>query len=232
MQDPFPAWPSGLRTRVISPTILSMRRRPSHAARRLRIAVERLPKRTKEAMLRGIDTNRIVVGAYVDPESGGVCPMLAAHRNGGRTSVASFARAWDEYTDARRPRRATRREVRCLRDLLLESLDVDPALERKSIAELAAQIRAERAQLASCRSEPVEPTEPPEPDAPIRVRRRVPTGERHRGAELRLRPNWAWLRPARRYDEYKDLLAAAEEQLSEQRAVEVLGESAETLRVS
>ena len=214
-----------------------MRRRPSHAARRLRIAVDRLPKRTKEAMLRGVDTNRIIVGAYVDPDSGGVCPMLAAHRNGGRTSVASFARAWDEYTDARRPRRATRREVRYLRALLLESLDVDPVLERTSIAELAAQIRAERAQLSGCTDPTAEPlaqppteqpatplvTDLPEPDAPIRVRRRVPTGERHRAAELRLRPNWAWLRPTRRYDEYKDLLAAAEEQLSEQRAAELFG---------
>ncbi len=214
-----------------------MRRRPSHATRRLRIAVERLPRRTKEAMLRGIDTNRIVVGAYVDPDSGGICPMLAAHRNGGRTSVASFARAWDEYTDARRPRRATRREVRYLRGLLLDSLEFDPVLERKSIAELAAQIRAERAQLSGCDTDPATPaeaplTELPEPDEPIRVRRRLPTGERHRAAELRLRPNWAWLRPARRYDEYKDLLAAAEEQLSEQRAAEILGEQpAETLRV-
>ena len=38
--------------------------------------------------------------------------MLAAHRNGGRTSLASFARAWDRYTGApRRPRPATEREL-------------------------------------------------------------------------------------------------------------------------
>jgi hypothetical protein len=69
-------------------------------------------------MLRGIATNRIIVGAYVDPKSGGICPMLAAHRNGGRTDVAAFARAWDEYTNPYRPRRATRREVTKLRSLL------------------------------------------------------------------------------------------------------------------
>src|SRR3954468_20145051 len=90
-------------------------------ARRLRISVERLPRRTKQAMLRGIASNRIVVGAYVDPRSGGVCPMLAAHRHGGGARVASFARAWDEYTGAKRPRRATRREVRTLRTLLEQS---------------------------------------------------------------------------------------------------------------
>ena len=48
-------------------------------------------------MLRGIDENPIIVGAYTD-KRGGVCPMLAAHRNGGRTNFASFARAWDAYT--------------------------------------------------------------------------------------------------------------------------------------
>lgn len=152
-----------------------MRRTTRDPARRLRIAVGRLPGHTKEAMLRGIDTNRIIVGAYVDPRSGGVCPMLAAHRNGGRTSVAGFARAWDEYTAARRPRRATRREVRTLRSLLEDSLDLDSTLERTPIAELAAQIRAERAQMAGC-TPPVTPgVTVPDPDAErIHVRRRRP----------------------------------------------------------
>jgi hypothetical protein len=126
-------------------------------------------------MLRGIASNRIVVGAYVDPRSGGVCPMLAAHRNGGRTSVASFARAWDEYTGARRPRRATRREVRTLRTLLEQSLDVDTEFERIPISQLAAQIRAEREQLAHCRPErhgPVELVVPEPTDVAISIRRR------------------------------------------------------------
>jgi hypothetical protein len=219
-----------LRFAFTSPTILpTMRRSRRDPSRRLRIAVERLPRRTKEAMIRGLDTNRIIVGAYVDPNSGGVCPMLAAHRNGGRTDVASFARAWDEYTAARRPRRATRREVRVLRALLVDSLDLDTSIERASIAELAAQIRAER-EAFRCANRETEPTaeaplaEPEVVPEEIRIRRRLPTGERHRAAELRLRPNWAWLRPARRLDDFKDLLAAAEEQLSEQRADDLLGE--------
>jgi hypothetical protein len=148
-------------------------------ARRLRIAVERLPNRTKEAMLRGIAANRIVVGAYVDPRSGGVCPMLAAHRNGGRTSVASFARAWDEYTGAKRPRRATRREVTTLRALLERSLDFDTAIDRTPIAELAAQIRAEREAYRCATTAPAEPDRqiaPPEPGDPISVRRRISGG--------------------------------------------------------
>jgi hypothetical protein len=163
-------------------------------------------------MLRGIDTNRIIVGAFVDSSSGGICPMLAAHRNGARTSVAQFARAWDTYTSAKRPRRATRREVRTLRSLLEWSLDIDADLSTKSLVEAAAQIRAEREEFR-CANAPVAPSTPA-----------ADTGERHRGRELRLRRDWAWMRPTRRLDEYKDLLAAAEEQLSEQRAAEVLGE--------
>src|ERR671929_125269 len=73
-----------------------MRRRPAHE---LRIAVDCMPLATRRAMLDGIEANRIIVGAYVDRQ-GGVCPMLAAHRNGGRTSLASFAHAWDRYTRA------------------------------------------------------------------------------------------------------------------------------------
>src|SRR5918994_1019946 len=75
-----------------------MRRRP---ARDLRTAIDCLPLETREAMLTGVEANQIIVGAYTD-RKGGVCPMLAAHRNGGRTSLASFAHAWDRYTGARR----------------------------------------------------------------------------------------------------------------------------------
>jgi hypothetical protein len=92
-------------------------------AQRLRNAVYAMPARTKAAMLRGIHSNRVIVGAYVD-KRGGVCPMLAAHRNGGRTNFGTFARAWDAYTGAkqRKPRRASRREVRTLRGYLEMSL--------------------------------------------------------------------------------------------------------------
>jgi hypothetical protein len=155
------------------------------------MAVEALPRHTKEAMLRGIDSNRIIVGAYVDSESGGICPMLAAHRNGGRTSVASFARAWDAFTDAKRPRRATRREVRTLRSLLEWSLGTSSDLPSGSIAEAAAQIRAEREQLRCAAIAPL--AEPQVDPSKIKVTRA------------------------------KDVLAAAEEQLSEQKPRELLG---------
>jgi hypothetical protein len=79
----------------------------------LRLAIDCLPLRTREAMLEGIRANDIIVGAYSD-RFGGVCPMLAAHRHGGRTSFVSFAHAWDRFAGAKRARRATQRELRVL----------------------------------------------------------------------------------------------------------------------
>lgn len=84
-------------------------------------------------MLGGIEANRIIVGAYTDRQ-GGICPMLAAHRNGGRTSLASFARAWDRYTRARgRPRPATDREVTTLRAMLEASVTLDETPSLSSV---------------------------------------------------------------------------------------------------
>jgi hypothetical protein len=187
LQDRVPEPFADLTAGTTSRTILDVRRPSGDPARRLRIAVDHLPRQTKEAMLRGIATNRIIVGAYVDPKSGGICPMLAAHRNGGRTDVAAFARAWDEYTSPRRPRRATRREVTKLSSLLEVSLGRDTSLERVSIAELAAQIRAERRQHAGhVESSPA--IAPPEPDeAKIRIRRRQPVRDLLSATEQQLR---------------------------------------------
>ena len=123
-------------------------------ARRLRNAVYALPTRTKQAMLRGIRSNRVIVGAYVD-RRGGVCPMLAAHRNGGRTNFGTFARAWDAFTGAnqRRPRRASRREVRTLEGylemaLLREGITGEPLPERP-LSEEVRDIQATRRRLAA-----------------------------------------------------------------------------------
>jgi hypothetical protein len=90
----------------------------------LRLAIDCLPRSTRIAMLEGIRSNEIIVGAY--SHGGGICPMLAAHRAGGRTNLISFARAWDRfaYGHARRgkPRPATERELRVLATHLEASL--------------------------------------------------------------------------------------------------------------
>jgi hypothetical protein len=93
-------------------------------------------------MLRGVESNRIIVGAYTDRD-GGVCPMLAAHRNGGRTSLVSFARAWDRYTGVRRrkARPATERELNTLRAMLEASIAVD---ELPNLADVVRETRASR----------------------------------------------------------------------------------------
>jgi hypothetical protein len=115
-------------------------------SQRLRTAVELLPRHTREAMLRGIDANSIIVGGYTDGE-GGVCPMLAAHRNGGRTNFASFADAWDEFTGAgKRPRRASSREIRALSTYLeLSLLEDDTRVGGDgTLAAAVRQIRSQR----------------------------------------------------------------------------------------
>lgn len=89
----------------------------------LRRTIDCLPVRTREAMLEGVrGHDRIIVGAYSD-RYGGICPMLAAHRRGGRTNFPSFARSWDRFTRAgRKVRQATRRELAVLVALLEASL--------------------------------------------------------------------------------------------------------------
>jgi hypothetical protein len=160
-------------------------------AQELRQAIDCLPVRSREAMLDGIGENEVIVGAYTDRD-GRVCPMLAAHRWGGRTSLASFARAWDRYTCARRPRPATEREFRTLRAMLEASL-----MYEDEVSDLAAAAAEHRALLGSEVAHRKGPR---------------PTGETSRLRELAGRAGWAWLRVFRRYDDWQQALAQAEEQ--------------------
>ena len=122
------------------------RRRPIED---LRIAVECLPSTTRAAMLEGVRTWPIIVGAYTD-RRGGVCPMLAAHRCGGRTDFLAFARAWDRFTHAKRPRRATEREVATLIAYLEAGLLGDPTAEfEAAIADHQAAARDRRTREAA-----------------------------------------------------------------------------------
>jgi hypothetical protein len=147
----------------------------------LRQAVECLPRNTRIAMLEGIDNNDIIVGAYSDDR--GICPMLAAHRAGGRTNQISFAHAWDRFafrdSRSKAARRATERELRVLRTHLEASL-LDEDLPADDL----------RAAIADHRE----------------LRSRVRPGDPDRTEELRRKPGWAWLRPFRRYDEYEGAL--------------------------
>jgi hypothetical protein len=135
------------------------------------------------------------VGAYTD--EGGICPMLAAHRAGGRTSFISFAKAWDRFAfrDARvkRARRATERELLILRTHLEASL-----LEHEGpAADLAAAV-AEHQALVDLRDERTE--------RDSRVETKPRPGDPDRSRELRNREGWAWTRVVRRYDDYERAL--------------------------
>jgi hypothetical protein len=117
-----------------------------------------MPVAAREAMLEGLRANeRIIAGAYVDGQ-GGVCPMLAAHRQGVRTDFLSFAKSWDRFArTAGRSRQATAREVRILIRQLEASLEEDSGLELDTaIAEhraLLAQRRRDVRSRASQQSE-------------------------------------------------------------------------------
>jgi len=151
-------------------------RRKRRDTERLRHVVDCLPYATRVAMLQGLQRyERIIVGAYSD-RSGGVCPMLAAHRCGGRTDFRSFARAWDRFTGAgRRARKASEREVRTL------------------CAQLEASLWAEDE---------------------MRVEISAATAPARRAAVTQAtRPQGAWLRPFRRWDGYREAVAAALRQL-------------------
>ena len=128
-----------------------MRSKTARRSADLRRAVDCLPLHTRQAMLRGIDANTIIAGAYTDRD-GDVCPMLAAHRNGGRADFITFARAWDRFTGAgKRPRDATRHELTVLRAHLEASLlgDGAPAADlRAVIADHQAAARSRRAEEA------------------------------------------------------------------------------------
>jgi hypothetical protein len=121
-------------------------------------------------MLEGVRTNEIIVGAYAD-RLGGVCPMLAAHRCGGRTSFISFARAWDRFAGARRARRASARELTILQDHLTASILAEAgagvgsdgsATLAGAIADHQATARARRAREARAAGQPAFPPTPAE----------------------------------------------------------------------
>lgn len=89
----------------------------------LRRSIDVLPVRTRQAMLVGLAHNTVITGAFSG--SGGVCPMLAAHREGGRTTCVSFPEAWDKFTGVYGRnicRHATQYEVGILRAEIEASL--------------------------------------------------------------------------------------------------------------
>jgi hypothetical protein len=180
-----------------------MRRRRRATIEDLRQAIDAMPRHTKIAMLEGIRTNEIIVGAYTSDR--GICPMLAAHRAGGRTSFISFAKAWDRFASRESRslagRRATERELRILNSQLEASI----VSEEVGATDLSAAVSEHQQLLARRRPRPDAPTAPDETARP---------GDPDPAPRLPDRPGWAWTRIVRRYDDYERVLERLEAERS------------------
>lgn len=145
------------------------------AVAELRRSIDVLPERTRKAMLVGLGNNTVITGAFGGGD--GACPMLAAHREGGRTSVCSFPQAWDRFCGVagrQIVRPATEYEVVILRREIEASLatpTADNTFFADAIAEHAAAVEARRhAEHIAAQEPPVEQTR--------RRRLRITGGER------------------------------------------------------
>ncbi|HWI09667.1 MAG TPA: hypothetical protein VNT54_19365 [Solirubrobacteraceae bacterium] len=136
-------------------------------------------------MLVGLGSNTVITGAF-SGGGDGACPMLAAHRAGGRTSACSFPEAWDRFTGVAgrhivRP--ATEYEVQILRREIEASLEPGPTgmfvdVIAEHQAAVQARHREEVAVEARHREEVAAAQQPEQPAEPRRRRIRITGGER------------------------------------------------------
>jgi hypothetical protein len=194
-----------------------MRTRRNASIQELRHAIDALPLKTRVAMLEGVRHNAIILGAYTSDE-GGVCPMLAAHRGGGRTNAEDFAKTWDRFggVAGRRPRRATERELL----ILTTHLEMSLLAESEPAPKLAAAVADHRRLVASSeraakRRHDLDRAGRRERARAARAIGAIRPGDPDRGSELARAPGWGWMRAFRRYDEYERALALLEAQSAE-----------------
>jgi hypothetical protein len=164
----------------------------------LRRTIDCLPLATRVAMLEGVREETIIVGAYTDG-TGGVCPMLAAHRHGGRTSFLQFARTWDAFAKApnRGSRPAKERELRILERHLEASIAASEGeVTGGELAEAIAEHRALVARTHAAGSTPEPRVARRRPAKPTRGAPRLP----------------AWMRPIGSVAEYEAVLEQVDRQ--------------------
>jgi hypothetical protein len=146
----------------------------------LRRSIDVLPERTRKAMLHGLGNNTVITGAFAAGGSG-ACPMMVAHREGGRTSCCSFPEAWDKFTGVygrHIVRQATEYEVQILCEEIEASLVPLPNVLSDAIAEHHAIVEARQreAEIAAAQPPVVEYEQAPAVEAPRRKRRLRITG--------------------------------------------------------
>jgi hypothetical protein len=145
----------------------------------LRRSIDVLPERTRKAMLIGLGNNTVITGAFA-ASGQGACPMMAAHREGGRTSCCTFPEAWDKFTGVygrHIVREATPYEIQILCEEIEASLQPLPNVLSDAIAEHQAIVQARRQEAEVAAQQPVvdEPVAAPA-EAPRRKRRLRITG--------------------------------------------------------
>ncbi|MEA2194000.1 MAG: hypothetical protein QOG42_434 [Solirubrobacteraceae bacterium] len=145
----------------------------------LRRSIDVLPERTRKAMLVGLGNNTVITGAFAASKDG-ACPMMAAHREGGRTSCCTFPEAWDKFTGVYGRfivREATPYEVQILCEEIQASLQPLPNVLSDAIAEHQAIVAARRHETTVAEPEQsVAAEEQAVPAAPRRKRRLRITG--------------------------------------------------------
>ena len=167
----------------------------------LRLAIDSLPRQTRVAMLDGLDTNTIIVGAYTNRRGHLPDARGAPRRVGGRARSRSPRRGIGSRSAAARGiarGRASERELMILRSYLEASLLGTSAygaeLERAKSSAIERVEHRGHVQPA-IGSEPPEPSERPERP-----------GDPDRSAELAASDGWAWTRVVSRYDDYERVL--------------------------
>lgn len=143
----------------------------------LRRSIDVLPERTRKAMLHGLGNNTVITGAFAASKNG-ACPMMVAHREGGRTSCCTFPEAWDKFTGVygrHIVREATPYEVQILCEEIEASLQPLPNVLSDAIAEHQAMVAARRREPEVPAQQPVV-EQPEEAPAPRRKRRLRITG--------------------------------------------------------
>ena len=131
-------------------------------------------------MLVGLGNNTVITGAFSG--GGGACPMLAAHRAGGRTSACSFPEAWDRFTGVAGRhiiRTASEYEVQILRREIEASLEpAGPTFFAEAIAEHQAAVEARAREAERAQEEALVEQETPAQTETRRRRLRITGGER------------------------------------------------------
>ena len=123
----------------------------------LRRSIDVLPERTRKAMLHGLGNNTVITGAFA-ASGQGACPMMVAHREGGRTSCCTFPEAWDKFTGVygrHIVREATPYEIQILCEEIEASLQPLPSVLSDAIAEHQAIVQARRQEAEVAAQQPV-----------------------------------------------------------------------------